>query len=834
MTIRHPRTSSGIALLVSMASVVLLSGPLPRALSGQEPPASKTETPAQAEPKLDLLTVVPFDRITLIDGTVVVAEPVLPRPLPPYDPVKEEKKRRAKREIPAEGNIRLPGEKKKAKDEPPPDEEEDDISKLSIHLLQGEVRDFVIKRQSLKSIEYFENLLLAEGERATLARDYTRAFECFLRVQARDPKWRGLDDHVDRLLFAEGNSALLDGNAERGLRLLGELWTRRRDFPGLADKLAASNSGRAGRAFELGLYAVGRKILHDAEPLAPRHPLLSEVRQRFIKRATALAASAAAKDGPARVDDLAEALRVWPSLEGADAAYRQAFRECPTLEIAVDDIPRGVGPWIHTPADARISRQLYLPILAKDDEPSASAEPLEQLATKLTATDLGRRLVIEIRPDVPWSDGSRPVAAIDLAHALTDSAEPTSPRFLARWADLLDRVDTPDETHVEIRLTRATLKPGSWLLGPIGPAHAGGDGRVVTNDRGRELVVDGPYRWAATGPDRAELTRGDGSAATQASKGKLRRIKEVRFPSAAQTIGAFLRGEVALVAHVPPDRVATLAKTPDVKVGRYTRAVGHRIALDGRNPVFRNRSLRRGFSAAIDRKALLEDTVLRSPADEHNRASDGVFIRGDFADAPDVAPLGYDPLLARMLVAAAHKELGGQPIRLTFEYPAIPEAQAVAPKLVEAFNKAFKPVGVEVVAQEEPESVLESQLRAGRRFDMVYRATRYDDPVLDVGPLISPAYDAPPSTNPLASVASPRILQLLLQLERAPEFPTARGLCVQIDRECRDELPILPLWQVEEHYAWHSRVKGLKEATNGLYDGLATWEVEPWFARDSW
>lgn len=816
------------AVVFGALAVLAASWIAPTPVTGQAPPAAKTDNAIPAS-DVDLLAAAPFDRITLIDNTVLLVDPVLPRPLPAYDAAKEAQKRRGKREIPREGNITPQGEKQQ-KIEVPKDEEDDAASKLAIHLIQGDVRDYVVRRSSIKTIEYFEDMLLAEGERLTLARDYTRAFECYLRVQTRDPKWRGLDGHVNRLLFAEGNAALLDGNAERGLRLLGELWTRDKNFPGLADKLAASYSGRAGRAYELGLFALGRKILHDAEPLAPDHPLLREVRERFVNRAKGLVQNASKAEGGGRVDALAEALRVWPTQDGTDAAYREAFAAAPTLEVAVDDVPRGVGPWVRSPADARVSRLLYLPPLAADDEPSARGEPPDQLAAKLTSADLGRRLTIELKPGVTWSDGSRPVAAIDLARALTDAVEPTSPRFSARWSDLLDRVDTPDETHVEVRLTRATLKPGAWLLGPVGPAHGGGDGRVVTADRGRELVVDGPYRWTDAGPDRAELAAPDGSASGPAPRVKIRRVKEVRYPNALQTLGAFRRGEVALVEHVPPDRVAELEKTPDVHVGRYAKPFLHRIALDGRNPALKNRRLRRGLSYAIDRKTLLEETLLRRPADDANRASDGVFAKGDYADAPDVAPLGYDPILAKALIVAARKELGGGPIKLTFEYPATPEAQAVAPKLIEALKLA----GVEVVATERPESVLEAELRAGRRFDLAYRATRCDEPATDAGPLISPSYDAPAGVNPLAAVASDRILQLLIQLERAPEWPTAKGLATQIDRECRDELPVIPLWQVEGHYAWHSRLKGPKKVSNSLYEGIATWEVEPWFAKDPW
>ena len=183
-----------------------------------------------------------------------------------------------------------------------------------------------------------------------------------------------------------------------------------------------------------------------------------------------------------------------------------------------------------------------------------------------------------------------------------------------------------------------------------------------------------------------------------------------------------------------------------------------------------------------------------------------------------------------MLVAAARKELGGRPIRLKLEYPAIPECRAVVVKLAEAFRIA----GVEIEPLEVPESRLESELRAGRRFDLAYRVLHCDDPIQDAGSLLCPAYDAPPESDPLASAASPRILQLLLQLERAGEWPTARGLATQIDRESRDELAVIPLWQLADHYAWRSRLQGPGKIADQLYHGLEEWEISPWIARDPW
>jgi peptide/nickel transport system substrate-binding protein len=812
--------TAGISTLLVLAA----SWSSPGVVLGQAPPAG-----AAAGARTDVLRSAPFDRITLSDNTVLLVEPVSPRPLPHYDPVKEQKSKRPFRP-PAEGNVGLPGQKSKVVMPAEEKEAEERANNVTIHLLQGEQRDFKVKRGHIKRIEYFEDMLLAEGDRLVLARNFARAFECYLRVRLRHPSWAGLDEHVNRLLFEEGSAALLDGDDGRGLRLLRELFGRKPSYPGLADKLAKAYGSRAVHAFELGMYARGRKVLHELEPLAPNHPIFQETRERFVAAARKRVADAAGRNGAARLDALTEALQIWPELEGAGALYAEAFAALPTLDVAVIDIPRPIGPWIHTPADERVSRLVYLPVLAADDDEATQGERPNQLAARLESLDLGRRLMLKLRPGLPWSDGSRPVSAIDVARAFTDRTEEASPQYNARWADLLDRVETIDEHQLEVRLRRALLRPASWLLAPVGPAHGGWDGRVATTDKGRLLVGDGPYRFASAAADRLELRAAEESSGASATKGRPRRLREVRFSSPQAAVGALVRGEVSLLEHVPPDQVATLSRTPEIKVGRLSRPAVHVIALDGRNPLLRNRTLRRALSYAIDRRTLLEESLLKRAPDPANTVADGPFVKGDYANAAGIAPLAYDPLLARMLVAAAKKEVESRAIKLTLEYPAIAEARAIVPRLVEAFRLA----GVEVAASERNESDLEAELRAGRKFDLAYRVVRYKESVLDAGGLICPGYDAPAAADTLASVASPRILQLLLALERAPEWPSAKGIATQIDRECRDELPILPLWQLEERYAWRTRLKGPGETSEHLYQGIDTWEIEPWYAKDSW
>jgi peptide/nickel transport system substrate-binding protein len=772
----------------------------------------------------DLLRQPPLDRITLIDGTVLSVEPVNPRPLPP--PPKADDSKQAK-----------PLTKKEQA-------ELEAAQRLVIRLTEGDYRDFIIKKTSIKSVEYFEDMLLAEGDRWLRDGDFPKAFEHYLAAHDRSPGWKGIDERIDKLLFAEGDASLIRQDAERGLRLLRELLARRPDYPGLVDKLAKAYSERINRALDRGLYAEGRQALHDLETIAATHVLARDARKRYVSKAQSVADRAASKAEDARLVDLAEALRIWPELEEVASKYADLFEKQPTLDVGVLDLPPsgprrgnpspGFGPWVRSQAETRVTPIIYWPLLARDDEAAARGNLSGQLVADLEIADIGRTLNLRLRPGILWSDGSRPVSSIDVARSLSDRAIPQSPSFSARWAGMLERLEAGDDERVTIRLTRPILNPEAWLVVPIGPAHAGRDGLVPT-PQGRRTVGDGLFRL-----DRITETEARFQAATQhetPGNGKIRYLREVRMPRASTAIAALIRGEVSMLEHVPPDRIGELTQDPDVKIGRYAHPSIHRIVLDGRTPALRNRSLRRGLSYAIDRVTLLEESVLRRPPDPRNTVADGPFPTESHANAPQVRPLEHDPLMAKMLIAAGRKELGNEPIRLRFEYPAIPEAQAAAPKIAELFREAGKvgdTVGLTIELIERRPAELEQELRAGRRFDLVYLADRVAEPAFQAGPLICPGYDAPPSADALAAVPSPRILQLLLQLERAVDPPSARDLLQQIDREAHDELPILPLWQLEDHYAWRGRLTGPAETAESLYQGIESWEIKPWFARDPW
>ncbi len=160
----------------------------------------------------------------------------------------------------------------------------------------------------------------------------------------------------------------------------------------------------------------------------------------------------------------------------------------------MSDVAAPLGPWVHSPADARLSRLLYRPILDSTDDDARKGQKPGQLAASLESFRAGQAASAASPARFSLVRRFAPVSAIDVARDLIDRTDPHSPRYEARWSELLDRVETTDLTQVEIRLNRPALQPRLWFLGPVGPAHASIDGRVAAVGPDRPLVTDGDYQ----------------------------------------------------------------------------------------------------------------------------------------------------------------------------------------------------------------------------------------------------------------------------------------------------------------------------------------------------
>lgn len=207
--------------------------------------------------------------------------------------------------------------------------------------------------------------------------------------------------------------------------------------------------------------------------------------------------------------------------------------------------------------------------------------------------------------------------------------------------------------------------------------------------------------WAAkpvtTGPYMVEDYRPDVSLTLVAfddywgGRPPLARIRFVEVPEVASRVNGLLSGEYDFACDLPPDQIATIQAAPGLEVQSST-IWNHRVTVfNKQNEILADPLVRRAFSHAIDRKAIVEalwggQTAIPAGLQFDSFKGSDMFVEG--WSVPE-----YDPALARDLLKQAGYKGDAIPYRLLNNY--YTNQTATAQILVEM----WKQVGLNVEIQ---------------------------------------------------------------------------------------------------------------------------------------
>ena len=179
-------------------------------------------------------------------------------------------------------------------------------------------------------------------------------------------------------------------------------------------------------------------------------------------------------------------------------------------------------------------------------------------------------------------------------------------------------------------------------------------------------------RPVTTGPYRVEEFRPDVSLTLVAfddywgGRPPLERIRFVEVPEVASRVNGLLSGEYDFACDLPPDQIATVAAAPGLEVQSST-IWNHRITVfNKQNEFLADPLVRRAFTHAIDRQAIVEalwggQTVVPAGLQFDSFRTSGMFVEG--WTAPE-----YNPDLARDLLKQAGYKGDPIPYRLLNNY----------------------------------------------------------------------------------------------------------------------------------------------------------------------
>jgi ABC-type transport system substrate-binding protein len=317
---------------------------------------------------------------------------------------------------------------------------------------------------------------------------------------------------------------------------------------------------------------------------------------------------------------------------------------------------------------------------------------------------------------------------------------------------------------------------------------------------------------------------------------------------------ALKTGEVAMLDRIVPWEIEALAASGEIAVERYAVPTLHCLIPNLDQPLLTRPAFRRALLAGINREDVLRTQLLRGAAATLGQTVSGPFPRGQDLEDPvgyayneGVDPYPYNPFLAMVRVGMARQELAlrelhnkskssdGRPATVdpdaklaAIELPPLPKLVLAHPPhdiarvACRAIQKQLAAIHIPIELKELPPQSISA--RSGP-WDLLYAELSMWEPVIDARRLLGP--------QGLAGSCSPYMELILRELERAEDWKRARETLLEVHRQTYQDVPIIPLWQLVDHFAYHKSLQGVGKRPAMLYQQIESWRSPPWFVVEA-
>jgi tetratricopeptide (TPR) repeat protein len=691
--------------------------------------------------------------------------------------------------------------------------------KLVIRLVDRPDSSFEVAWRSIVKIERFGQLVLERANALAAEGELDEAYDHFQYLEQNRPNTPGLGKAMEDYLYAEASQAERRQRYDEAVATLRELYRRNPKRPGLDQALSVATDKLISRYAEASDYLSARTLLGALATELPDHPVVLRWQTRLKAEAAALLTQAQAAIAAGRLSEAAALSRrliaTWPQLPGARELAETTHGRYPRVVVGVvtpatDLMPGRLTDW----AARRASRLVYRTLTEYAGPGSAGGEYICPVG-KIAAESLGRRVFIQVRPDIRWAHGNASLTGLDVSRRLLALADPTDAAFRLDWADLLAAVSVHDIYGVEAELRHAHVRPEAMLqtiLTPqIGPSASG------------QPPPNGPFQMPVSSAREAVFTANTQYFAAEA--GQPKEIVERHYASVTQAIAAMKRGDIQVLDRLNPWNLAAAGAVKDLTVESYAIPVVHCLIPNLRKPLLADRTFRRALAYGIHRKMIL-DQMLDGRETPGCRLVSSPFPAGIGVDDPinyalddSIEPRPYEPRLAIALASIALQSQAPTPKgqkkatkapRLVLAYPPDEVAQGACASIKRQLGLLGIPIDLQAFDGPLPD-------RLPDQIDLLYAELGVWEPLVDAQRVLG--------EGGLAGGCSPHMSLALRQLNQASDWRQARNRLCKIHRLLHDETAIVPLWQLVEHFVYHNDLKGIAPRPVSLYQNVEQWRM---------
>ena len=375
-----------------------------------------------------------------------------------------------------------------------------------------------------------------------------------------------------------------------------------------------------------------------------------------------------------------------------------------TLVIALPSQPDNLNPIVD--GNVYAGNLKFFNGLLRYDK-NLKAEPDLASAMPERSAD-GRTVTVKLRDDVKFHDGSV-LTAKDVAFTYNAIIDPDSASPMATPLDTLRSAKAIDATTVEFALNRADPAFYDKLQVGIVPSAALEGKDIKTAPFNRQPIGTGPYVMKEFQPggrivmeSNPDYFRGEPS---------IKRIVLTAVEDENARVALLEKGTVD-AAGIVPKLAGRIRKNANYNVFEVRTADARVAALPNRDPVLRDRAVRRALSYAVDREKIVDSALAGA-----GEPAFGPIMKDHWAYSP-VAERPFDPDKAGSLLDAAGwtrsgdatREKGAKKLSFTLMYPS---NDSVRKDIALAFTSQMKDVGVNVKLQGLTFDVIEKRQDSG-------------------------------------------------------------------------------------------------------------------------
>ena len=691
---------------------------------------------------------------------------------------------------------------------------------LPIEVLSLEGQKFSAKWEHIESIDFWEERLERETAERIKAADFTGAYP-YLAILIRDYPARP-NLRVLRSEFLLNNAAkrYAGGELEPTLAMLEEL---RRYNPSFRPDLVLKVISRVTDSLMSNMVETSR--LDDAKKLLTRlqkdYPgnLVESIKvwdEKFLamaseKRELAIEAKNREDWRPARKFAL-ESLYLYPGIPGGRELLREIDMAYPLVRVGVMQAASDLDPTrIDNWASRRAGRLVYRTLFEMRGTGPEGGEydfilgDAEQSPDRL-------ELDLELKPQKMRPPLDKIDAQI-IADLVARRSQFGHEIYSAPWAASIQSIMLRGPQQIACLLRRPNVLPTSLLQIRIDGSMIGLGPGEPSGVYARTYDQDGEARFKLTG---------EPANATQP-----REIVEFKMATAQEAISGLVRGEIDVVDHLFPADALRLSKSRAIKVVDFPLPTVHMLIPCSDHKYIADRNFRRALLYGINREDILHGELLEKQDFPGCRVISGPFPAGieqgdplAYAYDEKVTVRPYQPQLATLLTVLAKKQLEAVATKLKQKAPELTPIRLATPD-DDLSRIACEAIKTQWEAIKLPVELV--QLAPGKTWpeegtaDIVYVSAAVWEPSVDARRILGP--------DGLAKSQDQLIGLGLRQLESANNWKDVRDRLHELHSIASHELPIIPLWQIVDSFAYRTDLTGVGTDIVSLYQNVERWRL---------